>query len=46
MHVCNRTLALVVKNDKLRGLRNQYGIDQTKSVTYGLAIRNIIYAQI
>jgi hypothetical protein len=41
--------ALVVKSDKLgsdQGPRNQYEINQMKSVSYTSTIENIIYAQI
>jgi hypothetical protein len=49
MHACNHTLAPIVKGDKygsLQSPRNQYEIDQTKSVPYASAVGSLIYAQV
>jgi hypothetical protein len=49
MHACNHTPAPIVKGDKYESFqspRNQYEIDQMKSVSYALVIRSLIYAQV
>jgi hypothetical protein len=41
--------APIVKGDKYESFqshRNQYEIDQMKSVSYALAVRSLIYAQV
>jgi hypothetical protein len=47
MHACNPTPAPIVKDDKyesFRSPRNQYEIDQIKSVLYASAVGSLIYA--
>jgi hypothetical protein len=49
MHASNPTPAPKVKGDKCRSfqsLRNQYEIDQMKSVLYASAIVSLMYAQV
>jgi hypothetical protein len=49
MHACNPTSALIVKGDKYESFqspRNQYEINQMKSVPYGLAVGSLMYAQV
>jgi hypothetical protein len=49
MHACNHTPAPIVKGDKyvsFQSLRNQYEIDQMKSIIYASAVENLIYAQV
>jgi hypothetical protein len=49
MHACNPTSAPIVKGNKygsFQSLRNQYEIDQIKSVPYASAIESLIYAQV
>jgi hypothetical protein len=49
MHACNPTLALIVKGDKYESFqspRNQYEIDQIKSVPYASAVGSLMYAQV
>jgi hypothetical protein len=49
MHACNPTPAPIVKGDKYASFqspRNQYEIDQMKSVPYASAIRSLMYAQV
>jgi hypothetical protein len=49
MHAYNPTPAPIVKGDKygsFQSPRNQYEIDQMKSVSYASAIRSLIYAQV
>jgi hypothetical protein len=49
MHACNPTSAPIVKGNKygsFQSLRNQYEIDQIKSVPYASAIGSLIYAQV
>jgi hypothetical protein len=49
MHACNPTPALIVKGDKygsFQSLRNQYEIDQIKSVPYASAVGSLMYAQV
>jgi hypothetical protein len=49
MHACNPTPAPIVKGDKYESFqnpRNQYKIDQMKSVPYASAVRSLIYAQV
>jgi hypothetical protein len=49
MHACNPTPAPIVKGDKygsLQSRRNQYGINQMKSVPYASAIGSLMYAQV
>jgi hypothetical protein len=49
MHACNPTPAPIVKGDKygsFQSLRNQYEIDQMKSVSYASAVRSLMYAQV
>lgn len=50
MHSCNYTLALVIKGDRSgrshQCPRNQYKIDQMKSLLYASAVGSIMYAQI
>jgi hypothetical protein len=49
VHACNPTPAPIVKGDKygsFQSPRNQYEIDQMKSVLYASAVRSLIYAQI
>jgi hypothetical protein len=49
MHACNPTSAPIVKGDKygsFQSPRNQYEIDQMKSVPYALAVGRLIYAQV
>jgi hypothetical protein len=47
MHACNPMTALIVKGDKYESFqspRNQYEIDQMKSVSYASAVRSLMYA--
>jgi hypothetical protein len=47
MHACNPTPAPIVKGDKygsFQSPRNQYEIDQMKSVPYALAVGSLMYA--
>jgi hypothetical protein len=49
MHACNPTPAPIVKGDKygsFQSLRNQYEIDQMKSISYASAVRCLMYAQV
>jgi hypothetical protein len=49
MHACNPTSAPIVKDDKygsFQSPRNQYEIDQMKSVLYASAVRSLMYAQV
>jgi hypothetical protein len=49
MHACNHMHAPIVKDDKygcFQSPRNQYEIDQMKSVSYTLAVRSLMYAQV
>jgi hypothetical protein len=49
MHACNSTSAPIVKGDKygsFQSLRNQYEIDQMKSVPYASAVGSLMYDQI
>jgi hypothetical protein len=49
MHACNPTPAPIVKGDKYESFqspRNQYEIDQMKSVPYASAVGSLIYAQV
>jgi hypothetical protein len=49
MHACNPTPAPIVKGDKYgssQSLRNQYEIDQMKSVPYASAVGSLMYAQV
>jgi hypothetical protein len=49
MHACNPTPAPIVKGDKygsFQSPRNQYEIDQMKSVPYASAIRRLMYTQV
>jgi hypothetical protein len=49
MHACNPTPAPIVKGDKyvsFQSLRNQYEIDQMKSILYASVVENLIYAQV
>jgi hypothetical protein len=49
MHACNPTLAPIVKGDKygsFQSPKNQYEIDQMKSVLYASAVGSLIYAQV
>jgi hypothetical protein len=49
MHTCNPTPAPIVKGDKyeiFQSLRNQYEINQMKSVPYASAIGRLMYAQV
>jgi hypothetical protein len=49
MHACNPTPAPIVKDDKygsFQSPRNQYEINQMKSVPYALAIGSLMYAQV
>jgi hypothetical protein len=49
MHACNPMPTPIVKGDKyvsFQSPRNQYEIDQMKSVPYALAVRSLMYAQV
>jgi hypothetical protein len=49
MHACNPTPAPIIKGDKYESFqspRNQYEIDQMKSVSYASAVGSLMYAQI
>jgi hypothetical protein len=49
MHACNPTTAPIVKGDKyvsFQSFKNQYEIDQMKSVTYASAVGSLMYAQV
>jgi hypothetical protein len=49
MHACNPTPAPIVKGDKygsFQSPRNQYEIDQMKSVLYASAVGSLMYAQV
>jgi hypothetical protein len=49
MHACNPTPAPIVKGDKygsFQSPRNQYEINQIKSVSYALAVKSLMYAQV
>jgi hypothetical protein len=49
MHACNPTLTPIVKGDKydsFQSPRNQYEIDEIKSVPYVSAVRSLMYAQV
>jgi hypothetical protein len=49
MHACNPTPASIVKGDKygsFQSPKNQYEIDQMKSVPYASAIGSLMYAQV
>jgi hypothetical protein len=49
MHAYNPTPVLIVKGDKYESFqspRNQYEIDQIKSVPYASAVESLMYAQV
>jgi hypothetical protein len=49
MHACNHMLALIVKGNEygsFQSPRNQYEIDQMKSVPYASAVGSLMYAQV
>jgi hypothetical protein len=49
MHACNPTSAPIVKGDKygsFQSPKNQYEINQIKSVPYALAVKSLMYAQV
>jgi hypothetical protein len=49
MHACNHTPAPIVKGDKYESFhshRNQYEINQMKSVPYASAVGSLMYAQV
>jgi hypothetical protein len=49
MHACNPVPAHIVKDDKyvsFQSFRNQYEIDQMKSVPYASAVGSLMYAQV
>jgi hypothetical protein len=49
MHACNPTSAPIVKGDKygsFQSPRNQYEIDQMKSVLYASTVGSLMYAQV
>jgi hypothetical protein len=49
MHACNPMPTPIVKGDKYESFqspRNQYEIDQMKSVLYASAVRSLMYAQV
>jgi hypothetical protein len=49
MHACNPMPAPIVKGDKydsFQSLRNQYEIDQMKSISYASAVESLMYAQV
>jgi hypothetical protein len=49
MHACNPTSASIIMVDKYESFqspRNQYEIDQMKSVPYASAVRSLMYAQV
>jgi hypothetical protein len=49
MHACNPTPAPIIKGDKygsFQSSRNQYEIDQMKSVSYASAVGSLMYAQV
>jgi hypothetical protein len=49
MHACNPTPAPIVKGDKYESFqspKNQYKIDQMKSVLYASAVGSLMYAQV
>jgi hypothetical protein len=49
MHTCNPTPAPIVKDDKyerFQSPRNQYEIDQMKSVSYASAVERLMYAEV
>jgi hypothetical protein len=49
IHTCNPMLAPIVKGDKygsFQSPRNQYEIDQMKSVSYVSAVGSLMYAQV
>jgi hypothetical protein len=49
MHACNPTSAPIVKGDKyvsFQSPRNQYEIDQMKSVSYASDVRSLMHAQV
>jgi hypothetical protein len=49
MHACNPTPAPIVKCDKyvsFQSPRNQYEIDQMKSIPYASAVGSLMYAQV
>jgi hypothetical protein len=49
MHACNPTPTPIVKGDKygsFQSHRNQYEIDQIKSVPYASAVERLTYAQV
>jgi hypothetical protein len=49
MHACNPMSAPIVKGDKyesFQSLRNQYEIDQMKSVRYASTVGSLMYAQV
>jgi hypothetical protein len=49
MHACNPALAPIVNGDKygsFQSPRNQYEIDQMKSVSYASAVESLMYAQV
>ena len=49
MHKCSGTVAPVIKGDKFgqfQSHRNQLEIDQMRTISYALAVRSIMYAQV
>jgi hypothetical protein len=49
MHACNPTPAPIVRGDKyvsFQSPRNQYEIDQIKSIPYASAVESLVYAQV
>jgi hypothetical protein len=49
MHACNPTPAHIVKGDKYESFqspRNQYEIDQMKSIPYASVVGSLMYAQV
>jgi hypothetical protein len=49
MHACNPMSAPIVKGDKydsFQSPRNQYEIDQIKSISYASAVGSLMYAQV
>jgi hypothetical protein len=49
MHACNHVPTPIVKGDKYESFqspRNQYEIDQMNLVSYALAVRSLMYAQV
>jgi hypothetical protein len=49
MHACNPTPTPIIKGDKYESFqspRNQYEINQMKSVSYASAVESLMYAQV